>query len=190
MALEVLRPTHRSVQQRHVWVQGSPSQSSWVVLDRSAERGRPLTALRRPAHVGEDLPVLVLLHQHREAWDLLEAEALGNARVGVGLDLGIALTGNLLPLACGLLNLKVHHCRFEDYPNDGLLGRGWLREARRASQNLPAVPQGPGGQLIFVHQADLPCAWLFLWPRWGADTSTKSSQAIEQVLTGARLLPR
>src|SRR5688572_24237875 len=80
--------------------------------------------LWRPGHLGEDHAVLIFVHQHRETRDRVETESPGQSRRWVGLDLGVALTRDLLPLAGGFLDFEVHDRRLEHHAHDGLLGRG------------------------------------------------------------------
>src|SRR3954466_1109290 len=66
-----------------------------------------------PAEFGEDLAVFVIAHQHGEAGNRGEPKARGNAVVGIGHDLIIALAGDFFPFAGRLFDFQAGDRRLQ-----------------------------------------------------------------------------
>ena len=109
----------------------SPRQRAKVAEALSPASGlRGATVEGGSAEGGEDLLVLVVLHELGQARHFLHAQALREAAFGIGHDGGVGGGTDLLPGAGGLAQLELRDRHLEDDARDRLLrGRG-LDEAR------------------------------------------------------------
>jgi hypothetical protein len=110
----------------------------------------------------EDLPILVVAHQHRKTRDFFKSQAAWPIRFRVEFDLAVGEAGNFLPFAGGLFNLKGDDRGFEYQADDGLLWRGGFGQAGGAGDDLPAICQGPGGEVFALHGHY--CGVALVWP--------------------------